>query len=265
MANSHLTRPNFAAGRILVRNECEIVAVGITGGQGRIHRRWPGTRNGSARTTSSSTPTATPARPTHVDFVEARLGGGRPRAVLDLACGAGRHTEALRRRGYRALGVDLSLTLLARPARAPRVAGDMRAPALRRRILRLGAQLLHLLRLLRERARELPGTRGDRPASCAPGGRFLIDFLNRERVLAELEPREVQEIDGPPGRDRALVRCREPAHQQADPYRGPGPLAARYLESVRAYGHDEVTIGLRWAGLEVDDALRQLPRRTLRS
>jgi len=29
-----------------------------------------------------------------------------------------------------------------------------------------------------------------------PEGRFLIDFLNRERVLAGLEPREVQERHG---------------------------------------------------------------------
>src|SRR5215218_4552220 len=63
----------------------------------------------------------------HADFVERHL-GGRPRAVLDLACGAGRHTAALRRRGFRTLGVDLSLTLLARMRASglPRVAGDMR-------------------------------------------------------------------------------------------------------------------------------------------
>ena len=65
----------------------------------------------------------------HADFVERQLGGGaRPTAVLDLACGAGRHTAALRRRGYRTLGLDLSLTLLARMRTQglPRVSGDMR-------------------------------------------------------------------------------------------------------------------------------------------
>ena len=65
----------------------------------------------------------------HIDFVEQALGGEpakpRPPAVLDLACGAGRHTAALRRRGYRALGVDLSVTLLIR-GQVPCVAGDMR-------------------------------------------------------------------------------------------------------------------------------------------
>jgi len=61
----------------------------------------------------------------HVDFVVEHVGGA-PRAVLDLACGAGRHTAALRRRGLRTLGVDLSLVLLAHPPRVPAAAGDMR-------------------------------------------------------------------------------------------------------------------------------------------
>ena len=67
----------------------------------------------------------------HAEFVVRHLdgekpGGEKPGAVLDLACGAGRHTAALRRRGYRVVGVDLSLTLLAQPPRQPSVAGDMR-------------------------------------------------------------------------------------------------------------------------------------------
>ena len=62
----------------------------------------------------------------HVDFVERVIDAGKkPRAVLDLACGAGRHTAALRRRGYHTLGTDLSLTLLATPPRVPSVAADM--------------------------------------------------------------------------------------------------------------------------------------------
>ena len=62
----------------------------------------------------------------HVEFVEALFGEEPPSAVLDLACGAGRHTAALRRRGHRVVGVDLSKTLLAQAPSLPRVAGDMR-------------------------------------------------------------------------------------------------------------------------------------------
>ena len=56
---------------------------------------------------------------------------GRPTGrVLDLACGAGRHLQELRRTGIEAVGLDLSWALLAR-ARSPSrpfqlVRGDMR-------------------------------------------------------------------------------------------------------------------------------------------
>jgi SAM-dependent methyltransferase len=63
----------------------------------------------------------------HVDFVERLFEESRPHAVLDLACGAGRHTRELRKRGYRGLGTDLSLTLLAQGADIPRVAADASA------------------------------------------------------------------------------------------------------------------------------------------
>ena len=93
----------------------------------------------------------------HVDFVVEVFSELQPRAVLDLASGAGRHTQALRRRKIRALGVDLSLTSLERATPPTQRSGRHVLPAFLRRGLRLGAQLLHILRLLRERARKHPG------------------------------------------------------------------------------------------------------------
>jgi SAM-dependent methyltransferase len=49
-----------------------------------------------------------------VDFVEESLGIERGGAVLDLACGTGRHAVDLARRGYEVVGFDLSLAMLAR-------------------------------------------------------------------------------------------------------------------------------------------------------
>lgn len=56
---------------------------------------------------------------------------GPNRRVLDLCCGAGRHLAALRNRGIRAIGLDLSPQLLARarastPQGPPLIRGDMR-------------------------------------------------------------------------------------------------------------------------------------------
>ena len=62
----------------------------------------------------------------HIRFVLEVLGDTNPKAVLDLACGAGRHTQALRERGVRTLGIDLSLILLLQPPRFPSVSGDLR-------------------------------------------------------------------------------------------------------------------------------------------
>ena len=48
-----------------------------------------------------------------VDFVLRRCSIPRGARVLDAACGHGKHSEALARRGYRVLGTDVSSTLIA--------------------------------------------------------------------------------------------------------------------------------------------------------
>ncbi|MCC6644898.1 MAG: methyltransferase domain-containing protein [Polyangiaceae bacterium] len=47
-------------------------------------------------------------------FIEDRLGLQRGAVILDLACGQGRHAVELTRRGYKVIGYDLSLAMLAR-------------------------------------------------------------------------------------------------------------------------------------------------------
>ena len=188
----------------------------------------------------------------NVDFVVARLGPARPRAVLDLACGAGRHTEALRHRGYRALGVDLSLTLLAQRPDLPRVRGDMRrlpfADAAFDWVLNFFTSFSYFesehenFRVLEEIVRTL-----------APGGRFLIDFLNCDWVLAGLAFRETVEEDGcciDIERWYDPIACRINKRITVRPT---GGSPRSFLESIRAYRSDEVAAGLAWAGLEVLD------------
>jgi SAM-dependent methyltransferase len=81
-------------------------------------------------------PTFTPERTNaEVDFIEQVLGAPRGAAMLDLACGFGRHAIRLAKRGYLVTGVDFSpryLEIAAEDARAEGVAvtwqaGDMRA------------------------------------------------------------------------------------------------------------------------------------------
>lgn len=188
----------------------------------------------------------------NVDFVAAHLAPPRPTAVLDLACGTGRHTEALRGRGFRALGVDLSLTLLARRPGLPRVGGDMR------RLPFAGGSFDWVLNFFTsfgyfESERENFRVLQEVVRVLAPGGRFLIDFLNRDRVLADLEARSDL---GEDGRRVVVERWYDPAAFRINKritVRPEGAPPRTYLESVRAYSREEVSIGLRWAGLEVDE------------
>ena len=188
----------------------------------------------------------------HVDFVEQVLGERRPNAVLDLACGAGRHTSALRARGYRALGIDLSKTLLAQSPRLPRVAGDMRslpfADSSFDWVLNFFTSFGYFeteeenFHVLEEVARVL-----------TPGGSLLIDIFNRDRVLADLKPADSSVINGQPVEierwyDNETRRVNKRIRLVATDGRG-----RTFLESVRAYSVDEVSAGLERAGLTVRD------------
>ncbi len=188
----------------------------------------------------------------HIDFVENALGPSRPNRVLDLACGAGRHTSILRERGYPTAGVDLSITLLATPPQVPCAAGDMRA------LPYASGSFDWVLNFFTsfgyfERERENFQVLEEMVRVLRPSGRFMIDFLNRERVLADLRRNEVQEKAG---RRIEIERWYDERTRRINKRMklvASGGPSRTYLESVRAYTEDEVTIGLRWAGLNVDD------------
>lgn len=186
----------------------------------------------------------------HVEFVERLFGERKPQAVLDLACGAGRHTRALRKRGHRALGTDLSLTLLAEGADIPRVAGDMRdlpfADGAFDWVLNFFTSFGYFeserenFRVLEEIVRVLK-----------PGGSCLIDLFNTAQVLSTLEPQERQQRAG---RTVEIRRWYDQATRRINKricLKRKGGQTRTYLESVRAYGREEVVNGLNWAGLEI--------------
>lgn len=182
----------------------------------------------------------------------ARLGRMR---FLDLACGTGRHAVALHDGLGSVLGLDLSARLLFQarqrqgPARPAWVRSDMRQ--LPFRTGSFGAvvnfftsfgyfdDLADDIRVVREVARVL-----------APGGAFLSDFFNAERVVSTLAVREVKTVAGA----RVSIRRRyDPSSRRVEKEieMGSGEDKRVFKECVRAYTEHELRSLHRAAGLTV--------------
>lgn len=133
-----------------------------------------------------------------VDLIETTIGEARVARVLDLACGAGRHSKLLCDRWWTA-GLDLSEVLLRLARRegvdAPLVRGDMRVLPFRDRSFSLVVNLFtsfgyfadddSSFRVVREvsRVTERDGT-------------FVLDFLNTTRLRRTLVPYDERQVGG---------------------------------------------------------------------
>jgi SAM-dependent methyltransferase len=118
--------------------------------------------------------------------------------VLDVGCGAGRHTRAFAERGARCIGLDLSAALL-RLARqttaAPLVRADMRHLPIRPASMDLTVNLFTSFGYF-ERDAEHAAALAEMIGTVKPGGWFVIDFLNPEAVRERLVPRQTMEVSG---------------------------------------------------------------------
>ena len=133
-----------------------------------------------------------------VSLIERTIGQVRVDRVLDLACGAGRHSKVLCRRWW-TTGLDLSLVLLRLARRegveAALVRGDMRVLPFRENSFSLVVNLFtsfgyfaddeSSFKVVREVARV-----------TAHGGTFALDFLNTTQLKSTLVPYDEREIGG---------------------------------------------------------------------
>ncbi len=159
--------------------------------------------------------------------------------VLDLACGTGRHIQELKAHGYRAIGCDLSFTLLSTGIREygpmPVARADMRQLPFCDRVF--GALVNFFTsfgyfptedenrQVVREMSRVL-----DR------GALFLFDYLNVHRELEKLVQRETR--DTPLGRVH-IERWFDPSDRSFNKRITIGEK--RYLERVRGYDLEEIS------------------------
>src|SRR6202521_2062303 len=134
--------------------------------------------------------------PGEIDRLEALLALRPPLRILDLPCGQGRHSIELARRGYDVTGVDLSPYMLgvareranATGARVRWLAGDMREPLAGHRF----DVVLNLFTSFGYFEEESDDRRVVRAAASMldPGGRFLLEVINGQRVMGTFHERE---------------------------------------------------------------------------
>jgi SAM-dependent methyltransferase len=171
--------------------------------------------------------------------------------ALDLACGAGRHVQHMVERGVRAFGLDLSHSLLRLAAgdALPVVRGDMRDLPVATASLALVTSFFTSFgyfpdsaddeRVLREVRRVL-----------APGGTFAVDFLNADRVRAELRP--VDEVELGLRRvvqTRRLLEGGRVVEKRIEIHEVGRREPRVFHERVRLYGADELSALMERAGL----------------
>jgi SAM-dependent methyltransferase len=172
--------------------------------------------------------------------------------VLDLACGMGRHIQELQTLGYRAVGCDLSYTLLrtgiteygamavARADMRHLPFGDSVFAGLVNFFTSFGyfAEEDENLQVVREMSRVLQG-----------GAQFLFDYLNVDRELDNLVQRETRET--PLG----LVRIERWFDRSDRSFNKRMTIGEkRYLERVRGYDLDEISAMFASCNLSIRSA-----------
>lgn len=129
-----------------------------------------------------------------VDFIESTLGLPPRSAVLDLACGFGRHAVAMASRGYRVTGVDFNPRYVALAEQAASAAGvevewrvgDMRALDEARRY---DGAYSYFTSFGYFSDAENERVIANVAIALRPGGVFLLDMMNRDWVLTHPQHR----------------------------------------------------------------------------
>lgn len=183
--------------------------------------------------------------------------------LLDLCCGAGRHSLALSRAGFRVVGLDLSRPLLEAGRRLTDrihsgwlpVRGTMERLPFGAESFRAVVNFFTAFGYFEDEERNNCVLR-EVHRVLAPGGMFLLDFLNRPRAQAEVErDGHVPRTQAVPGGQVVATRRVSPDGRRLEKlieFQDPGGTLVRsLLESVRAYHPSELRAMLTGAGLDV--------------
>ena len=110
--------------------------------------------------------------------------------ILDVPCGWGRHATLFAEQGYDVVGADLSFDLLRRGGPGPRyVAADVRAQPFPDASFDVVINVFTSLGLFLDDAEDLAALR-EAHRLLRPGGRFLLESMHRDDVVAEYAERD---------------------------------------------------------------------------
>lgn len=132
-----------------------------------------------------------------VDLVERTIGPQDTCRVLDLACGAGRHSHLLAKR-WETVGLDLSETLLRQATKdgtADFVRGDMRVLPFRDEAFQLVVNLFTSFGYFQDDSSHIQVVE-EVARVTSPAGTFVLDFLNTRHLRETLVPYDERDIGG---------------------------------------------------------------------
>ena len=198
----------------------------------------------------------------HRDRAEARravallrdtTGLGPGTRVLDLGCGAGRHLQEMERIGYRATGLDLSRPLIEAARESVPVAdlvlGDMRRPPFRTGSFEVVTSYFTSFGYFDDEDEDL-GVLHEVRRVLRAGGRFLLDFLNADHVVANLRTEDRRSASGiDVVQERRLVNGGRIVEKRITLMAADGTSSREFVERVRLYRPRELTSMLRSAGM----------------
>ncbi|MFC1736401.1 class I SAM-dependent methyltransferase [Candidatus Hydrogenedentota bacterium] len=194
-------------------------------------------------------------------FDEARfaidaLGIGKSDRVLDLCCGAGRHSMLFAKIGVRLIGLDLSAFLLEQ-GRLNGLESGVCTPLVRGNMLELPFKdscfdaVVNFFTSLGYFSRDEDNLHvlSEIRRVLAHGGRFMADLINAEHLVKTLKPQTVRKKEGLViAEKRWLANGRVSKHIKITE----GEISCEYDESVRLYSPGEITAMLKSVGLCVE-------------